>query len=264
MNVKQLKSQSLLQEALQEALCELGDTRLRNLTITKVELSAGKESAKVFLDENSLDGAESARILSALKKASGAIRANIGAQLSWYKVPSLRFEVDRELAQMNRLESIFKKIHAKENAESSLNSANLSPLNSLDSSRKKCCTPRPAPPTRQKATAFSLLGGEPRFSASSKKSVGGTTAPFDSDFLHHEAGEFSGASHETFLDSANLSNSQNLIKNNPLTNSSIVDEFLGLCEASDKDRTKVHRGSEPKHSLKSRHKTNLTQRTQND
>ena len=122
MNIKQLKSQSLLQEALQEALCELGDTRLRNLTITKVELSAGKESAKVFLDENSLDGAESARILSALKKASGAIRANIGAQLSWYKVPNLRFEVDRELAQMNRLESIFKKIHAKENAESRGNS----------------------------------------------------------------------------------------------------------------------------------------------
>ena len=71
--------------------------------------------------------------------------------------------------------------------------------------RKKGCTPRPAPPTRQKAAAFSLLGGEPRFSASSKKSAGGTTTPFDSDFLHHEAGEFSGASHNSFLlDSANF------------------------------------------------------------
>ena len=261
MNVKQLKSQSLLQEALQEALCELGDIRLRNLTITKVELSAGKESAKVFLDENSLDGAESAGILSALKKASGAIRANIGAQLSWYKVPSLRFEVDRELAQMNRLESIFKKIHAKENAESSLDSATPSPLNSLDSFRKRAAPLSPLSPTFlkcvPKSCRFSLLGGEPRFSASSKKSAGGTTAPFESDFLHHEAGEFSGASHEIDLDSANLSNSQNLIKNNPPTNSSIVDEVLGLCEASDNDKTKVYRGSEPKHSLKSRLKARI-------
>ena len=53
---------------------------------------------------------------------------------------------------------------------------------------------------------------------------------------------------ESTLDSANPKHE---------ANSSIVDEFLGLCEASDKDRTKVHRGSEPKHSLKSRHKTNL-------
>ena len=35
-------------------------------------------------------------------------------------------------------------------------------------------------------------------------------------------------------------------------NSTIADEFLGFCEASDKDKTKVCRGSEPKQSLKSR------------
>lgn len=122
MNIKQLKSQSLLHEALCEALCELGDTRLRSLAITKVELSAGKESAKVFLDENSFD-TDSAVILSALKKASGAIRANLHASLDWYKVPNLSFEIDRDLAQMNRLDEIFKKIHTKENAESALDSA---------------------------------------------------------------------------------------------------------------------------------------------
>ena len=46
---------------------------------------------------------------------------------------------------------------------------------SLVFSRKKGCTPLPAPPTRPKAAAFSLLGGEPRLSVSSKKSAGGTT-----------------------------------------------------------------------------------------
>ena len=118
MNVKQLKSQSILMEALQEALCELSDARLRNLTITEVELSVGKESAKVFLDANSLllDRKET---LGLLKRASSAIRANLHASLDWYKVPNLSFAIDDSLEQINKLDSIFKQIHA--NAESAKN-----------------------------------------------------------------------------------------------------------------------------------------------
>ena len=77
--------------------------------------------------------------------------------------------------------------------DSSLDSALPSPSNSLDSFRKKGCTPLHSPPTRQKAAAFSLLGGVPRLSVSSKKSAGGTSAPLIPIFLHHETGEFSGA-----------------------------------------------------------------------
>ena len=77
-------------------------------------------------------------------------------------------------------------------------STNPLPLNSLVSFRKKGCTPLPAPPTRQKAAAFSLLGGEPRNSDSSKKSAGGTTAPLIPDFLHHESGEIRGADAQLF------------------------------------------------------------------
>ena len=47
----------------------------------------------------------------------------------------------------------------------------------------------------QKAAAFSLLGGVPRLSVSSKKSAGGTSAPLIPDFLHHETGEFLVLSH---------------------------------------------------------------------
>ena len=193
MNIKQLKSQSLLQEALQEALCELGDTRLRNLTITKVELSAGKESAKVFLDENSLDSADSAMILSALKKASGAIRANIGTQLSWYKVPNLRFEIDKDLAQMNRLESIFKKIHAKENAESS---------NSVLGMQFRTCE------NFGESTDSSLVLS-PKFSQIQKP----PRNHFDCDSLRKSTANQTKIAEST-LDSAE---SQNLIKNNPPT-----------------------------------------------
>ena len=61
--------------------------------------------------------------------------------------------------------------------------------NSLDSFRKRAAPPSPLP-LRAKSCRFSLLGGVPRNSVSSKKSAGGTSAPLISDFLHHETGEF--------------------------------------------------------------------------
>ena len=54
---------------------------------------------------------------------------------------------------------------------------------------------------------------------------------------------------ESSLDSADFADSA--LSTNE-ANSTIADEFLGFCEASDKDKTKVYRGSEPKQSLKSR------------
>lgn len=119
MNVKLLKSQSLLQEALQEVLFDLEDTRLKNIAITRVECSRGKEVAKVFLDKNSLGEVDLAQILKLLKKASGVIKANLQAQLSWYRTPNLTFAIDDSLAEMNKLEAIFRQIHAKENTQDS-------------------------------------------------------------------------------------------------------------------------------------------------
>ena len=49
---------------------------------------------------------------------------------------------------------------------------------------------------------------------------------------------------ESALDSANPALSTHE------ANSTIADEFLGFCEASDKDKTKVYRGSEPKRALR--------------
>ena len=118
MNVKILRTQSLLQEALQEVLFDLEDTRLKSIAITRVECSKGKEVAKVFLDKNSLGDLGANDALKLLKKASGAIRANIGTQLSWYKVPNLTFVIDESLENINRLETIFKAIHKRNSKDS--------------------------------------------------------------------------------------------------------------------------------------------------
>ena len=127
-NVKILRTQSLLQEAIGEALSELEDTRLKNIAVTRTECSKGKEVAKVFLDKNSLGDLSENDALKLLKNASGAIRANIGAQLSWYRTPNLVFVIDESLANINRLDAIFRQIHKRNSSlekYSVVDSANL-------------------------------------------------------------------------------------------------------------------------------------------
>ena len=106
-------------------------------------------------------------------------------------------------------------------------SANPLPLNSLVFSRKRAAPPSPLP-LRAKSCRFSLLGGEPRNSDSSKKSAGGTTAPFVPDFLHHESGEIRGANARLFcLDCHDLtSSSLAMTKYVPLDSMQILPSIL--------------------------------------
>ncbi len=55
--------------------------------------------------------------------------------------------------------------------------------------RKKGFIPSPLPLAPKKPPLFRQSRGEPRLSTSSIKSAGDTTAPFESDFMHHEVGE---------------------------------------------------------------------------
>lgn len=110
MNVKLLKTQSLLLEVLQEALYSLEDTRLSTLNVIKVECSRGKEFAKVFLDPTPLNADEQKATLKLLKKADNIIHQYLRTSLNWYKTPKLVYEFDDSLEHINRLEDIFKQI----------------------------------------------------------------------------------------------------------------------------------------------------------
>ncbi|RAX55130.1 ribosome-binding factor A [Helicobacter sp. 16-1353] len=110
-NIKILKTQSLLQEVLQEAFFALNDNRLNNLSVVRVECSKGKEFARVFLDNTGLIESEQKEILKLLKKANGIIRQYLQSSLSWYKIPNLSYEFDVEVEELTKLDLIFKKIH---------------------------------------------------------------------------------------------------------------------------------------------------------
>lgn len=110
-NIKILKAQSLLQEVLQEALFALNDNRLNTLSVIKVECSKSKEFAKIFLDGTGITIEEQKEILTLLKKANGIIKLHLLNALSWYKAPNLSYEFDKEMEELNKLDSIFKQIH---------------------------------------------------------------------------------------------------------------------------------------------------------
>lgn len=114
-NIKLLKTQSLLKKCLQEAFFELNDTRLNSLSITRVECKKGKEHAKVFFDMTGIEEHEQKEILKLLKKANNFIKEQLQNSLNWYKAPNLSYEFDKEMQTLNRLDSIFKQIHKKDN-----------------------------------------------------------------------------------------------------------------------------------------------------
>ena len=72
--------------------------------------------------------------------------------------------------------------------ESSVDSETPSPL-SFDSFSQKGCTPHPAPPTRQKLPLFAFRG-RASLSPLLAKNRRSHYCSLESDFLHHEAGEF--------------------------------------------------------------------------
>ena len=83
---------------------EAGDARLKEVTITDVELSNDKSVAKVFytvLNEESKEP-----VHEALEKAIGFIRSVVAEDLDVRKVPELRFTYDESIAHGARIEEI--------------------------------------------------------------------------------------------------------------------------------------------------------------
>lgn len=113
-NVRLLKAQSFLKEAMQQVLFTLDDPRLSSLSIVRVECKKSKEYAKIYFDSTGISDTEQQEILKLLKKANSVIRDHLQNVLDWYKAPNLSYEFDDEVDVLNRLDSIFKQINNKD------------------------------------------------------------------------------------------------------------------------------------------------------
>ncbi|CAM3270241.1 30S ribosome-binding factor RbfA [Helicobacter labetoulli] len=107
MNIKQQRTESLLQEVLSLALSQLQDSQINTLIITGVKCSKGKQSAEVYIEGTDISPNERKAILEQLKKAQGILKEYVLNSTQWFRVPNLQFKFDDTLHCVNNLDSIF-------------------------------------------------------------------------------------------------------------------------------------------------------------
>ncbi|NPA29230.1 MAG: 30S ribosome-binding factor RbfA [Epsilonproteobacteria bacterium] len=108
--IKRKRADSLLRELIPEALSQLGDERLRGLSVTEVVCSRGRDDADVYLDPTGIDEAAQKTILKQLKKVSRGLEAYCLKSAGWFKTPRFHFRFDKELDRVKRMDALFDQI----------------------------------------------------------------------------------------------------------------------------------------------------------
>ena len=112
-SIKVKRKESLLREILSEVLSQMGDSKIRGLSVIDVVCSRDGSDAKVYLEKSYLNENEQKQALKKLKQARGYIKTQTLKATGWFKVPNLTFTFDELLEQENRMEELFKKISKK-------------------------------------------------------------------------------------------------------------------------------------------------------
>lgn len=89
---------------------KIKDPRVGFVTVTDVEVTGDLQQAKVFI---SVLGKEQEKkdTLTALEKANGFIRREIGSRIRLRKTPEVIFEIDEALEYGNRIDTILKDLN---------------------------------------------------------------------------------------------------------------------------------------------------------
>ncbi len=114
--IKLKRTESVLAEIIPEALSQLNDARLHELSVIEVKCSRGRSDAKVYIDPTGFDENEKRIYLKQLRKARPIIEDYCLKDQGWYRCPKLTFEFDEQLKKSQNIEELFKKI-AKERGE---------------------------------------------------------------------------------------------------------------------------------------------------
>jgi ribosome-binding factor A len=108
--IKQKRTESLLQELIPEAISSLSDGRLHEVDVIEVVCSRGRSDAKVYLDPHSYTEKERNLFLKLLSKARPLIETHCMQDQGWYRCPNLTFEFDEHFQRVTKVEELFKKI----------------------------------------------------------------------------------------------------------------------------------------------------------
>ena len=108
--IKLKRTESILVELIPEALSQLNDKRLHELSVIEVKCSRGRSDAKVYLDPTGFEEGEKNLYLKQLRKARPIIEDYCLKDQGWFRCPKLAFEFDEQLKKSQTIEELFKKI----------------------------------------------------------------------------------------------------------------------------------------------------------
>ena len=86
---------------------DVRDPRVGLATITSVETSPELDHARVYISALGPEDAK-AEILAGLRSAAPFIRGQLGRRLHMRRIPELHFEIDRELENALRIETLLR------------------------------------------------------------------------------------------------------------------------------------------------------------
>ncbi|WP_018922510.1 30S ribosome-binding factor RbfA [Salsuginibacillus kocurii] len=92
---------------------QIKDPRVQFVTVTDVEVTGDLQQAKVFITVLGEDQTQE-ETLTALRKAKGFIRSEIGKRIQLRKTPELQFEFDPSIDYGNRIEKLIQDLHKEE------------------------------------------------------------------------------------------------------------------------------------------------------
>jgi len=109
-------SERIMTEVSDILIREVGDPRMKQLTITGVKVSDDLRLAKIYYVEMGQDACRP-ETQQALQKATGFLRRELGKRLALRYVPEIVFFVDASFAYGSRIDRIFAQLHDEEKNE---------------------------------------------------------------------------------------------------------------------------------------------------
>ncbi|HHY74667.1 MAG TPA: 30S ribosome-binding factor RbfA [Bacillus bacterium] len=89
---------------------KIKDPRIGFVTVTDVQVTGDLQQAKVFITVLG-DEEQKQATLTALAKAHGFIRSEIGKRIRLRKTPEIAFEFDESIEYGNRIETLIEQLH---------------------------------------------------------------------------------------------------------------------------------------------------------
>ena len=112
MGLRQEKIQSLFQREITDIVqFSIKDPKLGFVTISEVQVTNDLSYAKVYVSFLGKEERNEAG-LKVLNNAKGYIRSELAKRVKVYKVPELKFVLDKNLENAKRIEDIIKKINS--------------------------------------------------------------------------------------------------------------------------------------------------------